>query len=111
MTDDEVLCAYRLRVLATARELGSAAAACRLHGIHRATFHPWKAMAERFGVEILPHGKRRRPQRPNSILMLTRAARRGLRSRPRELRPLCISASSPESREVAYASRRTVSGE
>lgn len=37
MTNDDVLYSYRLRVLATAREIGSVAAACRLHGIHRST--------------------------------------------------------------------------
>ena len=42
MTNDDVLYAYRLRVLASARELGSVAAACRLHGIHRSTFYRWK---------------------------------------------------------------------
>ena len=43
MTNDDVLYAYRLRVLACAHELGSVAAACRLHGIHRSTFYRWKA--------------------------------------------------------------------
>ena len=42
MTNDDVLYAYRLRVLASARELGSVAAACRVHGIHRSTFYRWK---------------------------------------------------------------------
>jgi len=37
MTNDDVVCAYRLRVLASAQELGSVAAACRLHGIYRST--------------------------------------------------------------------------
>ena len=32
MTSDDVLYAYRLRVLASARELDSVAVACRLHG-------------------------------------------------------------------------------
>ncbi len=59
MTNDDVLYAYRLRVLAAARELDSVAAACRLHGIHRSTYHRWKAMVERFGSEILrPRGRR-----------------------------------------------------
>lgn len=70
MTNDDVLYAYRLRVLASARELGSVAAACRLHGIHRSTFYRWKAMAERFGAEILRPRERRRPQMPNSIPVL-----------------------------------------
>ncbi len=70
MTDDEVLFAYRLRVLASARELGSVAAACRLYGIHRSTFYRWKAMAGRFGSEILRPRERRRPQMPNAIPVL-----------------------------------------
>lgn len=67
MTDDDVLVVYRLRVLASARELGSVAAACRVHGIHRSTFYRWKTLAERFGSEILRPRERRRPQMPNSI--------------------------------------------
>jgi transposase InsO family protein len=70
MTNDDVLFAYRLRVLASARELGSVAAACRMHGIHRSTFYRWKAMSERFGLEILRPRERRRPQMPNAIPVL-----------------------------------------
>jgi len=70
MTNDDVLYAYRLRVLATARELGSVAAACRLHGIHRSTFYRWKSMSDRFGLEILCPRERRAPQMPNSIPVL-----------------------------------------
>jgi transposase InsO family protein len=70
MTNDDVLCAYRLRVLASARELGSVAAACRVHGIHRSTYYRWKAMSERFGLEILRPRERRRPQMPNAIPVL-----------------------------------------
>jgi len=70
MTNDDVLYAYRLRVLASARELGSVAAACRLHGIHRSTFYRWKAQAQRFGLEVLRPRERRRPQMPNAIPVL-----------------------------------------
>ncbi len=70
MTNDDVLYAYRLRVLASARELGSVAAACRLHGIHRSTFYRWRNQAERFGAEILRPRERRRPQMPNAIPVL-----------------------------------------
>ena len=37
MTNEDVLFADRLRVLAGARELGSVAAVCRVLGIHRST--------------------------------------------------------------------------
>lgn len=70
MTNDDVLFAYRLRMLASARELGSVAAACRLHGIHRSTFYRWKAQVERFGLEVLRPRERRRPQMPNAIPVL-----------------------------------------
>jgi transposase InsO family protein len=70
MTNDDVLYAYRLRVLASARELGSIAAACRVHGIHRSTFYRWKAQVERFGLEVLRPRERRRPQMPNAIPVL-----------------------------------------
>lgn len=70
MTNDDVLYAYRLRVLASARELGSVAAACRLYGIHRSTFYRWKTQVDRFGLEILRPRERRRPQMPNAIPVL-----------------------------------------
>ena len=70
MTNDDVLFAYRLRVLASARELGSVAAACRVHGIHRSTFYRWKGAVDRFGLEILRPRERRRPQMPNAIPVL-----------------------------------------
>ena len=70
MTNDDVLYAYRLRVLASARELGSVAAACRLHGIHRSTFYRWRGMVARFGLEILRPRERRSPQMPNAIPVL-----------------------------------------
>lgn len=70
MTNDDVLYRHRLRVLATAQELGSVAAACRLHGIHRSTYYRWKHASERFGLEILRPRERRRPQMPNSIPVL-----------------------------------------
>jgi len=62
MTNDYVLYAYRLRVLVTARELGSVAAACRIHSIHRSAYYRWKGMVDRFGREILCPRERRAPQ-------------------------------------------------
>jgi hypothetical protein len=47
VTNDDVLYAYRLRVLASARELGSVAAACRVLGVHRSTFDRRQATARR----------------------------------------------------------------
>ena len=70
MTNDDVLYRHRLRVLATAEELGSVAAACRIHGIHRSTYYRWKGMVDRFGLEVLRPRERRRPQMPNSIPVL-----------------------------------------
>jgi len=70
MTNDDVLYAYRLRVLASAKELGSVAAACRLHGIHRSTFYRWRGLVQRFGLEILRPRERRSPQMPNAIPVL-----------------------------------------
>ncbi len=55
-----------------ARELGSLAAACRVHGIHRSPFYRWNTLAERRGPEILilrPR-ERRRPQMPNLVPLL-----------------------------------------
>lgn len=70
MTNDDLLYRHRLRVLATATELGSVAAACRMHGIHRSTYYRWKNSVERFGLEILRPRERRRPQMPNSVPVL-----------------------------------------
>jgi transposase InsO family protein len=70
MTNDDVIYRHRLRILASAHELGSVAAACRLHGIHRSTFYRWRALAERFGLEILRPRERRSPQMPNSTPVL-----------------------------------------
>ena len=106
MTNDDVLYAYRLRVLASARELGSVAAACRLHGIHRSTFYRWKAQVDRFGLEILRPRERRRPQMPNAIPVLVEQrivafalghpgygpAHIASRARPGEVRRLPVSA-------------------
>jgi transposase-like protein len=78
MTNDDVLYAYRLRVLASAREFGSVAAACRAHGIHRSTYYRWKNAVERFGSEIL------RPRGRRAVLDLGGAGR--LAGRPRRLR-------------------------
>lgn len=50
-TNDVVLYSRRLRLLATAREFGSVAAVCGIHGIHRSTFYRWKGMTDRFGLE------------------------------------------------------------
>jgi transposase InsO family protein len=46
------------------------AAACRLHGIHRATFYRWKKQVGRLGLEILRPRERLRPQMPNAIPVL-----------------------------------------
>ena len=70
MTNDDVLYAYRLRVLASARSSCSVAAACRVHGIHRSTYYRWKNSVDRFGAEILRPRGRRAPQMPNSIPVL-----------------------------------------
>jgi len=70
MTNDDVLYVYRLRVLTTAAELSSVAAACRIHGIHRSTSYRWKGMVDRFGLEIRRPRERRAPQMPNSVPVL-----------------------------------------
>ena len=54
----------------SARELGTVAAACRVHGIHRSTYYRWKNSVDRFGAEILRPRGRRAPQMPNSIPVL-----------------------------------------
>ena len=67
MNNDDALFRHRLRVLATAQELGNVRAACRIHGVHHSTFYRWKAMAERQGLEMLRPRERRAPQMPNAI--------------------------------------------
>jgi transposase InsO family protein len=70
VTNDDALFRHRLRVLATAQELGNVRAACRIHGIHHSTFYRWKALAERQGLEMLRPRERRAPQMPNAISMM-----------------------------------------
>jgi transposase InsO family protein len=41
-----------------------------MYGIHRSTYYRWKAMSDRFGLEILRPRERRRPQMPNAIPVL-----------------------------------------
>ena len=67
MTNDDALFRGRVRVLATARELGNVRAACRLHGIHPSTYYRWLRRVERYGLEILRPRERRRPRMPNSV--------------------------------------------
>jgi len=42
VTNGDALFRYRLRVMATAAELGNVRAACRMFGIHHSTFYRWK---------------------------------------------------------------------
>jgi hypothetical protein len=44
---------HRLRVCATAREIGNVRAACRIHGIHHSSFYRSKALVDRQGLEML----------------------------------------------------------
>jgi transposase InsO family protein len=67
VTNDDALFRHRLRVMATAEELGNIRAACRIHGIHHSTYYRWKALVERQGLEMLRPRERRAPQMPNAI--------------------------------------------
>ncbi len=67
MTPDDALFRARVRVLATASELGNVRAACRLHGIHPSTYYRWRRQVERYGLEILRPRERRRPRMANSV--------------------------------------------
>ncbi|NIP72682.1 MAG: transposase family protein [Gammaproteobacteria bacterium] len=67
MSPDDALFRARVRVFATARELGNVRAACRFHGIHPSTYYRWSKQVERFGLEILRPRERRRPRMPNTI--------------------------------------------
>jgi transposase InsO family protein len=67
VTNDDALFRHRLRVMATAHELGNVRAACRIHGIHHSTYYRWKALADRQGLEMLRPRERRAPQMPNAI--------------------------------------------
>ena len=67
MTQEDVLYQFRLRTIALAEELGNAAAACRLMGVHRSTYYRWKSDVARFGLEALRPRERRRPQMPNAM--------------------------------------------
>ena len=74
MTNDGALFRHRLRVRATAQELGNVRAACRIHGIHHSTYYRWKALADRQGLEMLRPRERRAPQMPNDARRRLRLA-------------------------------------
>jgi transposase InsO family protein len=65
LTTDDALFRFRLRVFALAEEVG-VRAACRVFGIHPSTFYRWRALALRFGLEMLRPRERRRPRMPNA---------------------------------------------
>jgi hypothetical protein len=65
MTNDDVLYAYRLRVLASARELGSVAAACRLPGA-QAHGSAARAGALSEAPQLRPGAQRAPDQRPDA---------------------------------------------
>ena len=51
MTNDDVLYRSRLRLFALAKELGSVRAACRMLGVHHATYYRRHRQLLRFGPE------------------------------------------------------------
>lgn len=67
MTNDDVLYRSRLRLFALAKELGSVRAACRMLGVHHATYYRWRRQLIRFGPELLRPRERRQPRMPNAI--------------------------------------------
>lgn len=67
VTNDDALFRHRLRVMATAKELGNVRAACRIFGIHHSTYYRWKTLVERQGLDMLRPRERRAPQMPNAI--------------------------------------------
>jgi transposase InsO family protein len=67
VTNDDALFRFRLRVIATARDLGNVRAACRMFGIHPSTFYRWKALVDRHGLDMLRPRERRAPQMPNAV--------------------------------------------
>lgn len=66
MTNDDRLFGYRLQLFALAAEIG-VRPACRQMGVHHSTYYRWKALAERYGLEILRPRERRSPRMPNQI--------------------------------------------
>lgn len=67
MTNDDALFRHRLRVVATAKELGNVRAACRIHRIHHSTYYRWKALVDRQGLDMLRPRERRAPRMPNAV--------------------------------------------
>ena len=66
MTNDDALFRFRERAFALAHTLGNVRAACRAMGIHHSTYYRWRALVERYGLEILRLRERRRPRMPNA---------------------------------------------
>jgi hypothetical protein len=70
VTQDDLLCRFRLRVLAIAAELGNVCAGCRAMGMHPCTYYRWKRQLDRHGPEILRPRERRVPRMANQTRVL-----------------------------------------
>ncbi|MGH2761676.1 MAG: helix-turn-helix domain-containing protein [Thermoleophilaceae bacterium] len=66
MTQDDVLCGYRLQLFDLAGRT-TVSHACRTFGVHRSTYYRWKRQVERSGLEMLRPRERRRPHMPNQF--------------------------------------------
>ena len=74
MTPEDAIYRYRLRTLASARELGGVRASCRVMGINQSACYLWKSRADSYGPGHLRPQERRRAQMPNSISLLSSSA-------------------------------------
>jgi transposase InsO family protein len=65
VTSEEIVYHQRVRMLAYAGETGSVAETCRVFGVSTKTFHKWRNVAAKYGLEALWPKKKRRPMMPN----------------------------------------------
>lgn len=65
MTSEEIVYHHRVRMLAHAVESGNVTETCRVFGVSTKTFHKWRNIAAKYGLEALWPKKKRPPMMPN----------------------------------------------
>ena len=65
VTSEEIVYHQRVRMLAHAVETGNVTATCEVFGVSTKTFHKWRNVAAKYGLDALWPKQKRRPMMPN----------------------------------------------
>ena len=66
VTSEQIVYHQRVRMLAHAVETGNIAETCRVFGVSTKTFHKWRNVAAKYGLEALWPKSKRAPMMPNA---------------------------------------------